>query len=216
VRIDPATNKITARVTMPAAQAPLVFDVQVEEGRPWVITSRGAIALDPVTARPVSFIRFRQPAGEPGPLWSFVARGELWVLTRSGTLDRYDLVSGRRTASDEVPMAGAQVVVPTDEGLLYGANGGELVLVRDGREVWRRELGTTVSLPLVLGGTAWLHATDTVTGRDRLIELDVRSGKVRSSTGLPQFGIRGITTVGDDLWLSTPNGRVTIVRPPTD
>jgi hypothetical protein len=65
----------------------------------------------------------------------------------------------------------------------------------------------------VLGGTAWVHATDTVTGRDRLMELDVRSGKVRSSTGLPQFGIRGMTIVGDDLWLSTPNGRVTIVRP---
>jgi hypothetical protein len=216
LRIDPATNKITARVTMPAAQAPIVFDVQIEQGRPWVITNRGAIALDSATARPVSFIRFHQPAAEPGPLWAFVARGELWVLTRNGTLDRYDLGSGRRTASDEVPVSGAQVVVPTDEGLLYGANGGELVLVRDGREVWRRELGTTVSLPLVLGGTAWLHATDTVTGRDRLIELDVRSGKVRSSTGLPQFGIRGITTVGDELWLSTPNGRVTIVRPPSD
>jgi hypothetical protein len=216
LRIDPATNKITARVTMPAAQAPIVFDVQIEQGRPWVITNRGAIALDSATARPVSFIRFHQPAAEPGPLWAFVARGELWVLTRNGTLDRYELGSGRRTASDEVPVSGAQVVVPTDEGLLYGANGGELVLVRDGREVWRRELGTTVSLPLVLGGTAWLHATDTATGRDRLIELDVRSGKVRSSTGLPQFGIRGITTVGDELWLSTPNGRVTIVRPPSD
>jgi hypothetical protein len=216
LRIDPATNKITARVTMPAAQAPIVFDVQIEQGRPWVISNRGAIELDPASGRPVSFVKVRQPAGEPGPLWSFVARGELWVLTRSGTLDRYDLDSGRRTASDQVPVAGAQVVVPTDEGLLYGANGGELVLVRDGQEVWRRELGTTVSLPLVLGGTAWVHATDTVTGRDRLIELDVRSGKVRSSTGLPQFGIRGITTVGDDLWLSTPNGRVTVVRPPSD
>ena len=28
---------------------------------------------------------------------------------------------------------------------------------------------------------------------------------------LPQLGIRGITTVGDDLWLSTSNGRVMIV-----
>jgi len=181
-----------------------------------VISNRGAIELDPATARPVSFVKVRQRAGEPGPLWSFVTRGELWVLTRNGTLDRYDLESGRRTASDEVPVAGAQVVVPTDEGLIYGVNGGELVLVRDGREVWRQELGTTASLPLVLGGTAWVHATDTVTGRDRLMQLDVRSGKVRSSTGLPQFGIRGITTVGDDLWISTPNGRVEIVRPPTD
>jgi hypothetical protein len=213
LRIDPDTNRVTDRVLLPARQAPLVFDLQIEEGRPWVISNRGAIGLDPDTGRPESYVRMRQPAGEPGPLWSLVASGELWVLTRNGTLDRYDLDSGRRTASEVVPVAGAQVVVPTDAGHLYGANGGELVLVRDGREVWRRELGTTVSLPLVLGGTAWVHATDTVTGRDRLMELDVGSGKVRSSTGLPQFGIRGITTAGDDLWLSTPNGRVTIVRP---
>ena len=213
LRIDPATNKVTARVALPARQAPIVFDLQIEQGRPWVISNRGAIELDPATGRPVSYVRMRQPVGEPGPLWAFIARGELWVLTRNGTLDRYSLDNGRRTASDAVPVAGAQIVVPTDEGLIYGANGGELVLVRDGREVWRRELGTTVGVPLVLGGTAWVHATDPATGRDRLMELDVRSGRVRSSTVLPQFGIRGMTTVGDDLWLSTPNGHVTIVRP---
>jgi hypothetical protein len=213
LRIDPATNRITARVTMPSAQAPIVFDLVIEQGRPWVISNRGAIELDPATARPVSYVKMRQPLAEPGPLWAVIARGELWVLTRNGTLDRYDLGSGRRTASDQVPVAGAQMVVPTDEGLIYGANGGELLLVRDGREVWRRELGTTVSPPLVLGGTAWVHATHPASGRDQLVELDVRSGRVRSTTVLPQFGVRGVATVGDDLWLSTPNGRVMIVRP---
>ena len=215
LRIDPSTNRVTARVELPAAQAPIAFDVQILQGRPWVVTNRGVIEIDPATARPLSFIRFRQPAGEPGPLFAFVARGEAWSLTRSGTLDRYDLGSGRRTASDPVPVPGAQMVVPTDDGLMYGVGGGELVLVRDGKEVWRRALGTTVSIPMVIGGTAWVHASDTAGGRDRLVELDVRTGKVRSSTGLPQFGIRGMTTVGDDLWISTPNGRVTIVRPPS-
>jgi hypothetical protein len=214
LRIDPAANRITARVPLPAAQAPLVFDLAIDQGRPWVVTSRGAIGLDPATGRPSSFVRLRGPGNDVGPLWSLVARGELWVLTRNGTLDRYELDGGRRIASDEVPISGAQIVVPTDEGLLYGANGGELVLVRDGSEVWRRELGTTVGIPLVLGGTAWVHASDTATGRDRLLELDVRSGKVRSATALPEFGVAGLVTVGDDLWLSTQNGRMTIVRPP--
>jgi hypothetical protein len=212
LRIDPATNRITDRVLLPARQAPMVFDVQVEKGTPWVITNRGAIALDPATGRPTAFVRDREPSGEPGPLWTMVARGELWVLTRGGTLDRYALADGRRTASGPVP-AGARSVVPTDEGLLFGLGGGELVLVRDGAEVWKRRLGTTTAPPFVQGGTVWLHASDTVGGRDRLVELDLRSGKVRSSTGLPQFGIQGITTVGDDLWLGTPNGHVMIVRP---
>jgi hypothetical protein len=213
LRIDPATNRITDRVLLPAAQAPIVFDIQIEEGRPWVITNRGAIELDPATGRPVSFVDDRQPGGEPGPLWTIIARDELWVLTRSATLDRFDLGSGRRTASDPVPVAGATSVVPSDEGLLYGAGGGETVLIRDGEEAWRQQLGTTASPPFVLGGTVWLHASDTAAGRDRLVELDLRSGRVRSSTGLPQFGISGVAVVGDDLWLSTPNGRVTIVRP---
>ena len=216
LRIDPATNRITARHLLPAAQAPLVFGLQIDRGRPWVVTSRGAIGLDPATGRPTSFVRLREQGNDAGPLWSFAADGRLWVLTRDGTLDRYDLGSGRRTGSDRVPISGAQIVVPTDEGLLYGANGGELVLVRDGREVWRRELGTTVDVPLVIGGTAWVHASDTASGRDRMNELDLRSGRVRSSTVLPEFGIAGLATVGDDLWLSTQNGRVTIVRPPAD
>jgi hypothetical protein len=211
LRIDPATNRVTDRVLLPARQAPIVLDVQIEQGRPWVITTRGAIALDPATGRPTSFVRNLQPAGEPGPLWTMVARDELWVLTRAGTLDRYALAGGRRTASDPVP-AGAQSVVPSDEGLLLGLGEGVLALVRDGAEVWRRQLGTRASPPFVQGGTAWVHSSDTAGGRDRLVELDVRSGKVRSSTGLPQFGIQGLATVGDELWLSTPNGRVMIVR----
>ena len=36
LRIDPATNRITARATLPADQAPLVFDLQIVQGKPWV------------------------------------------------------------------------------------------------------------------------------------------------------------------------------------
>jgi hypothetical protein len=46
-----------------------------------------------------------------------------------------------------------------------------------------------------------------------LVELDLRSGQVRSSTHLPQFGIQGFAPVGDDFWLAAPNGHMTVVRP---
>jgi len=42
---------------------------------------------------------------------------------------------------------------------------------------------------------------------------DLRSGEVRSSTGLPEFGITGMTDVDGDLWIGTPQGKATIVRP---
>jgi outer membrane protein assembly factor BamB len=214
LRIDPETNRVTARVTLPARQAPIVFDLQIVDGRPWVLTSAGAVELDPATARPRGFVAIDQPAGEPGPLWAIVAGDELWVLSRSGTVDRYDLGSGRKLASDPVPVAGALGVVPTDAGPLYGVQNGVLALVDDtGEKVWQRQLGNTSTIPFVTGGTVWVHAWDPATGRNRLVELDLRSGKVRSSTGLPEFGIMGLTVVGDDLWLSTPNGHLTVVRP---
>src|SRR6185436_7114273 len=56
LRIDPATNRITDRVTLPADEAPLVLDLQIVQGRPWVVTSVGAIELDPRTARPARFV----------------------------------------------------------------------------------------------------------------------------------------------------------------
>ena len=214
LRIDPETNQVTARVTLPARQAPLVFDLQIVDGTPWVLTNAGAIALDPATARPRGFVKVEQPAGEPGPLWTIVVDRQLWVLSRAGTFDRYDLADGRKVASDPVPVAGAQGVVATDDGPLFTLPQGELALVDDdGKTVWRRQVGTTSSPPAVLGGTVWVHASDMNGGRDRLVELDLASGKPRSSTGLPQFGIRGFAVVGHDLWLSSPNGHVMIVRP---
>jgi hypothetical protein len=214
LRIDPGTNDVTARVTLPARQAPIVFDIQIVDGRPWVVTAAGAIELDPATARPRRFVEIDQPAGEPGPLWSIVAGKELWVLTRAGTFDRYDLGSGRRVASDPVPVPGARGVLPTEKGPLYALPNGVLTLVdHAGKTVWQRQVGSISSPPAVIGGTVWVHASEMNGGRDRLVELDLASGDPRSSTVLPEFGIGGFATVGDDdIWLSAPNGHVMIVR----
>jgi hypothetical protein len=217
LRIDPKANDVTATVPLPAAQAPIVYDIQIVEGRPWVLTTAGAIGLDPATGRPETFVKVRKPAGDPGPIWSTISDGRLWVITRDGTVDGYDLASGRRVESKPLPVAGAGLLAPTSEGGLYGFGNGELALAgEDGKVAWQHRLSSTPALPYVTGGTVWVFASDIAGGRDRLIELDLRSGKVRSSTGLPEFGIAGITSVGDDLWLTSQNGRVTIVRPPED
>lgn len=214
LRIDPETNRVTARVALPARQAPITGDIQIVDGIPWVLTSRGAIELDPATARPRGFVSNRMPAGEPFPLWSFVTQNELWVLTRSQTIERFDLQDGRRTGTDHVPVTGAVAVAPTDAGRLYSIQNAGLALASaDGKLRWRRQIGTNTTIPLVLGGTVWAHASDTAQGLDRLVQLDLRTGQPRSSTGLPQFGIAGITPVADDLWISTPAGRVMVVRP---
>ena len=215
LRIDPATNRITARAALPDDQAPLVLDLQIVQGKPWVVTSVGAIELDPRSARPGRFVSAAQPAGEPFPLWSILSPdGELWVLDRSSQLQRYSLASGQRVATEPVPLPGAVGVIPTQVGAVYAGRDGVLARADDdGKITWQRRVGTMTTIPLVLGGTIWSHASDVARGRDRLVEIDLRSGEVRSSTGLPEFGITGMTDVDGDLWIGTPQGKATIVRP---
>ena len=215
LRIDPGTNRITSRVTLPARQAPLVFDLQIVDGRPWVVTLNGAIEIDPATGRPGRFVALDPNADEDFPQWSIISDGELWVLTRAQRIDRYDLATGRKASSLPVRLAGAWAVVPTPDGLFYSGPSGELARADtdDGRIIWRRQLGDTSTLPLVTPGHTWVHASDVQGGRDRLVEMDPRTGRVLSSTGLPEFGIAGMTLVGRDLWITTPAGKVMIVRP---
>jgi outer membrane protein assembly factor BamB len=214
IRIDPETNEIVSRVTLPARQAPLIFDIQIVDGRPWVLTLSGAIEIDPATGRPGRYVAIRT-AGEEFPQWTTIAEDELWVLTRSQRIDRYDLGTGRRSSSLPVRLEGAFAVIPTPEGLFFSGQRGELARAdaTDGRISWRRQIGDSSTLPLVLEGRIWVHASDVAAGRDRLVEIEPRSGRVLSSTGLPEFGIAGITPVGRDLWITTPNGKVMIVRP---
>ena len=99
LRIDPATDRITSRATLPERQAPLVFDLQIVDGRPWVLTLRGAIEIDPATGRPGRFVALDPKADEDFPQWTIISGGELWVLTRAQRIDRYDLGTGRRGSS---------------------------------------------------------------------------------------------------------------------
>jgi hypothetical protein len=137
------------------------------------------------------------------------------VLTRSQRVDRYDLATGRRESSLPVRLPGAFAVVPVRSGLLLSGQQGDLAGASraDGRIVWRQKIGDTSTLPLVLDETIWLHASDVAAGRDRLVELDLATGRELSSTVLPEFGIAGMTPVGRDLWITTPSGSVIVVRP---
>ena len=130
------------------------------------------------------------------------------MLDRSSQLQRYSLASGERVATEPVPLPGAIGVIPTQEGAVYAARDGVIARAgEDGKLAWQRRVGTMTSIPLVLGGTIWIHASDVARGRDRLVEIDLRSGEVRSSTGLPEFGITGMTDVDGDLWIATPRAR---------
>jgi len=217
LRIDPRTNRVTARVTLRPKGAPRfsVLGVQIIRGVPWAVGAQGAIELDPVTAEERRFLPIEVPSGEPYPLWIMGTDTELWVLTREQRIDRYALGSGRRTGSLPVRLPATVGVLPYPEGTVLLGRTGEIARMdpSDGRLAWRRTLGTMIGVPVLIDGTLWVHASDTAGGHDRLVELDLETGTVRSSTVLPQFGGAGLARSGDDLWVSSPAGHVMIVRP---
>jgi outer membrane protein assembly factor BamB len=105
-------------------------------------------------------------------------------------------------------------LVPTKAGLLLANGSGDIALVNrdDGGIEWQRPLGTAVNVPLVVGDTVYVHTVALEGGHDEIAVLDLRSGEIRSTVVLPQFGLAGSTVVGDDLWLSTPGGHVMILN----
>jgi hypothetical protein len=198
LRIDPRTGDVTSRhvLRMPDGRPLGVADLEFLGGVPWVVGSQGALEIDPATGAPKRFIKTELPAGQPFPLWLSGDDHDLWEITRDERILRYGLVSGRLERTLPVRLPDTVALVSTPQGLLLVTRDGRLALAdpSDGRIEWNRRLGNVISLPLPRGDVLYVHATDTNGGRDRLIVVDLASGEVRSSTGLPEFGIAGMVT----------------------
>jgi hypothetical protein len=214
LRIDPKTGRITARhsLRMPDGGGLGVVDIQMLDDVPWAVGAGGSMQIDATTGSPTRFVKTQLPGGEPYPLWVIGTNDSLYVLNRTQQIIRYDLASGRRAGTLPALLAGAAGVLPTPKGPLeFDANGTlGLASWTDGRLAWKRQVGNTAS-PYLLGDNVLVHSSDVNGGRDRLIEMDVATGKVRSSTVLPEFGLAALETVGRELWLTTPGGHLLIL-----
>jgi streptogramin lyase len=213
VRIDPATGRVTDRVTLrlPGGGALNGFDVQMLGGVPWAIGAEGAMRIN---ARDGHVEHFTPLPHRIEPFFVIAAEQSLWVVGRTQRLVRYDLATGRRQGDWPVPIRGSVGFTPTNAGPVYATHLGEVARADpdDGRLAWRRKLGTSVTgIPYLRGSSLWIHASDAA-GRDRLVELDLASGRTRSSIVLPEFGASGVTTVGRQFWITTPNGKVMVLQ----
>jgi hypothetical protein len=61
-------------------------------------------------------------------------------------------------------------------------------------------------------GSVWAQGPDERSGRDRLWQLDARTGAVRASVGLPEFGAAGLAAVGDQVWVVGSGGTLVVVE----
>jgi len=212
LKIDPATNRITARTRVEPPAGSLLLGVQVLRGAPWVIATGGALEADPRTGRGRRSVRFATGGAEPFSVGADDAA--LWVLTREQRLLRYDVATGRRSGELPMRLPGATVVLPSAAGPVLIDRGGKLARAdpRDGRLAWQRAEGTSINAALVTGGALWVHVADAEGGSDRLFELDLRTGATRGVTPLPEFGAAGLARVGRELWITTPDGKLMVLR----
>lgn len=215
LRIDPATNRVTSRTRLITGGRGVqlsALDVQILGGAPWVLGVEGALRINARTGRVEHLTRLEDELTEP----FFITADDdsIWIYKRDEGLRRYDLGTGRKVGELPTRLPTATEMLPTPEGPVYATREGEVARADagDGHIVWRRKLGTSVSgLPVARGDTLWVHASDAA-GRDRLVELDLTSGELRSSAPLPEFGAAGAALVGRQVWITTPNGRLMVLQ----
>jgi outer membrane protein assembly factor BamB len=209
LRIDPGTNRVTARAKL-ASTVPLI-DVLILRGAPWVLTRERVLRLDPATGRVAGSISV--PGGDPR--FVLAADDGIWILTRDARLLRLDLRTGHQTAEMPVRLPDAHAAVPTPQGPLLLTRDGQIARasLADGRLLWRRKVATEFgTLPVLAGDMFYIHAVGGETGRDRLLALELESGETRSVTTLPEFGATSAARVGRELWITTPGGKVMVLR----
>jgi sugar lactone lactonase YvrE len=211
LRIDPATNRIVARIPLraPAGGGFAPRELQVDQGAVWVVGATGALRIDPRRNVADRFV----PLGE-STRGAVAEGGGLWVLAFDGRLRRLDALSGRA-------VGGARVRT-TGKSHLFGGPAGTLTVVGDdtialldrpsGRTLWRKTLDGEIRYSMADDDVLWTVVSRAPIEPDRLVRLDADSGRRRGQVALPEPGVSGMATVGRDVWVATPGGRIVVVR----
>jgi hypothetical protein len=214
LRIDPSTNRVTARIPLRTPEGEPVdgFRVLADGHHVWVTTRKGALRIDP------------QSDTVTTPIWSrfqFVGSDfalspdGLWARTADRRLLRFDPGSGALLSSVRLALGqtgDAPLVTRLGDGLAASVPGGlARVDPHTGRILWRRQVGQRLSGWTELGGLIWARSSGGT--RDRLSALDPNTGRILTSVGLADYAGSGVAAVDDELWLPTVGGTVEILRP---
>lgn len=211
LRIDPSTNRVTARIALGAIAGQPFAGYEVLDGRDevWVAGPGGALRIDPRTNR------VTQAIAAPDQLVSThfaLLDGDLWAITEDGRLLSFDSRTGRTVSDVRLGLPEALDLSNGPGGGLIAAAPGALARIEpySGRVLWRARLGPTVDVWTAAGGLIWVRSSGQ--GRDRLSALDPETGRVMTRVELEDFGAAGLAAIDDELWLSTVAGNVVVMR----
>ena len=208
-RIDPATNRVAARIPLPM----VAFGLEACDSGLWVWGPSRVLRLDPGSGRVLEEFAVPERYGEV--TGAVRARGGLLATTADGHLVSFAPGRGRSVQPREAALAGTELIAAADGRAFAAASGGGLVAVdaRSGRVLWRRSLGFRTSTLLDSGGVLLAQGAAFRDPGDRVWALDPATGRVLASATLPSFGTTSMTAAGGALWIGTGAGEVIVVPP---
>jgi putative pyrroloquinoline-quinone binding quinoprotein len=211
LRIDPRTNKVAARIPQrgPSGDPFGGFFLTVAGPRVWVLNGSGALLIDPATNRVVREVRL---GGSFLVVDALVRGGELWLIRANDSITRFDARTGRRLGL--LPWTTRGVLFPFADRLIAATRRSvALVDPKTGRASWRTRLGTGLQAVTVNRSRVFVEGADGPTQRERIWQVDARTGRVAGAVTMPQFGVVGAVPVGDGAWILTSNGHAVVVSP---
>jgi outer membrane protein assembly factor BamB len=207
LRIDPATNNVTARIPMPA----LGFGLVAGGDTVWIWGPDHLVRLDARTNRVVQLISLPDDRGETTGLG--LIGDQPAITTADGHLVRFDPRTGAELRVIALPFSSPAFQSAGPRGVVVTA-GGSVAAVdpSTGGLLWRTRLGFRVGGVVPAGGALWTYGANVRDPGDRIWKLDPVHGTRLGSVLLRAFGTTGMAVIGRRLWVTTADGRVLVLR----
>jgi PQQ-like domain len=209
-RIDPASNRVVARIVppVPASNGGGLF---AGKGVMWVTVGRSLMRVQPRTDAVDRSVDLLGRGGEQ-PRSGAVDANAIYVLRGDGEMLTLDARTGARRGLVRPAVPGDPLIAHDGRVLLESGSGVAAIDGRSGRLLWRTSLGDARINGVAGDARAlWVQGTPTGGGRDQLWRLDAK-GDVRGALPLPDIGVTGMAPLAGRVWLMAPTGTVTEVR----
>jgi DNA-directed RNA polymerase specialized sigma24 family protein len=212
IRIDPRTNRVVARIAIPSpgGRYPLGGAAILAGRRVWVVGAQGLVAVDPATNR---LVRQVVLGGDFLVAESHLRGNELWIIRADQSITRLDAFTGHRLGRLGWPAPTVLLVPDRDRVVKVERQSVAAADPVGGRTVWRTRLGSRLNDSDIVAERLLVEGADGTNSRDRLWELDPRTGRVLGTMTVPGFSVTALLRVGGEAWVVTADGHVIVVAP---
>lgn len=213
-RIDPHSNRVTARVTLRAPDGATLTASGIIAGRRalWVWGAAGAQRVDPAEGRVSAVVKV--PNDQLKGVTATDTR--LYVVTELGRLVTFDARTGARLASILVPAPTyEETLVAAGDAIVIDRQDGAIASIdpMSGRTHWSARLGRQPEDLAIAGGRLWVLLTGDA-HHDLLLALDPATGRTTIRLVLPTSRARGLAGARAAPLITTTGGGVLIPTPP--